>query len=347
MIYGIDIGGFHMKITQITSTEPLKAISVFLPFLERKDMIKKLVTFITDPDLTVVTQTVSANRRLFSSFKEGTHYLVDTTERLFKNVQYVGLPCRLYSSKEAKKHYLRVACRNWVATCYLVSSYLKLFENGLVIDCGTTSTDIVPVVQQNPVTLEDHDQAYTRLRTGELLWSGLYNTHIASLQNTVVLDDEEFTIKSTMRTMSYDVYIVLKLVTPEALVAMYGGVAEEVSSISYESSVDKILDLIAADRDVLTVKDAKKIAEFLAEKQREKTEKAIKKVLSGVKKKYKVDIGTVSIVGAGKDIILREALKGLNLEVIDIEKAASEQLGAGIERNCETSLGCALMGLQE
>jgi shikimate kinase len=55
---------------------------------------------------------------------------------------------------------------------------------------------------------------------------------------------------------------------------------------------------------------------------------------------------TVGIAGAGKDIILREALKGLNLDIIDIEQAFSEQGGAGVEWNCETALGCALMGLE-
>ena len=350
MIFGVDIGGVNFKITSLTQTNKhLKVKSALFPFIGKTEMIEKLILHVSHPDLVVITQTFCANRQLFSSAKEGTHYIVDITENLFGGkVKYLGLSYRLYNAEEAKKDYLKVAARNWVATCYL-TFYLKLFENGLVIDCGTNSTDIVPVLDSKPVTLDDNDREYTRLKTGELFWSGLYFTQIPSISNTVVLDGERFQVKPSTNARIFDAYILLGIVSPGDIIERYGSWQKGMSSISFESCADRILDTICADKELLTANDAKKIAQFLVEKQRENTEKTIKKILSAAKKKYEVDLKVAAIAGAGKNLILRKALENLAFEeIIDIEKAASETLDmVDSQSNCETSLGCALMGLQE
>jgi len=346
MIFGVDIGGAHIKLTQLAEIdENLEVKFACQSFSEKGEMIDKLLSFITRPDLVIITQTLCANRYLFSSIKEGTEYIIDVTEKIFgEKVKYIGLPCKLHMPSEAKRHYLKVAGRNWIATCYLASSYLGLFENGLVIDCGTNSTDIVPLHDSRPVTLDEDDRVYTRLKTGELLWSGLYFTHIPSISHTIILDDEEFQVKPTTRATSYDIYVVLGMISPENIAAKYSIWRRD---MTFEASVGRMLDVISADRDLLSVNDAQKIAQFLAEKQRINTEKAIRKVFSTAKEKYGTE-KIAAIAGAGKDIILCRALKNLGFEeIIDIEKAASEKLIIrDFEINCETSLGCALMGLQ-
>jgi probable H4MPT-linked C1 transfer pathway protein len=339
MIFGVDIGGVNTKITAVDQVDgSLRVKSESFKFDKKTEMIEKIVIFIHHPDMIVITQTISVCRRFFSSAKEGTDYIIDLTERLFGDkVRYLGLSYRLHTPAEAREHYLNVACRNWVATCYLASPYLNLFENGLVLDCGTNSTDIVPVLNSTPVTLDDCDRGYTRIKTGELLWSGLYSTYLHWISNTIFLDGEEFLIKPTTRAMIFDAYVVLGIISPE----------ETAINMSFESCVDRMLDTIGADRELLTANDAKKIAQFFVEKQREKTKMAIEKVLSGVNKKYKTNLKVAAVAGAGKDIILHKILDDLGFdEIIDIGKAASEVLDLETSQsNCEASLGCALMGL--
>ena len=344
MIYGIDIGGASIKITQLKEDGRVVVKSESVPFLRKEDMISCLISSVTRYDLVVITQTVCANRKLFSTGKDGTHYVIDVTKNIFgEKARYLGLDYHIYDSREAKEQYLKVACRNWVATCYLASS---LFEDGLVVDCGTNSTDIVPVINKYPVTLEDNDRGYTRFKTGELVWSGLLFTPIPSLASVIVLDGEAFPVKPAIRTRSYHVYTVLGLISPETIAAYEPWQPRK--AFSFESSAERMLDLIAADRELLSVNDAKKIAAFLAEKQVEKTEKAIGKVLSTVKRKYNIAIKTAGIAGAGKDIILRRALEPFDMEIIDIGKAASDVdiLDTVPQENCESSLGCALLGLE-
>ena len=349
MIFGVSIKETIIEITALEMNGHPKIKSVWSSFTKREDIIEKLIFSIKCPDLVVVTQTMCVNRQLFSSAKEGTSYIVDVTERLFGDtVRYLGLSYQLYTPRKAKEHYLDIACRNWVATCYVASPYLKLFENGLVVDCGTSSTDIVPVIHSTPVTLDDTDQGYTRVKTGELLWSGLYFTHVPSISHTVILDDEEFQVNPSTKAMSFDVYIVLGMISPEDVLTEFGNQKEYQKLISFEASVGRMIDVVSADRELLSGNDAKKIAQYLVEKQREKTEKAIKKVLSTTKKKYKTDLTIAAIAGAGKDIIIRKILENLSFEeVIDIEKAASNALDmTDSPYNGETSLGCALLGLR-
>ena len=345
---GIDIGHANIKITCVKVDECLKVRSMSFTFSEIGEMIEKLVLLVSHPDLVVITQTLCASRTFFASSKEGTHYIVDITNKLFGGkVRYLGLSYKLYDAEEAKKHYLEVAGRNWVATCFL-TSYLKLFENGLVIDCGTISTDIVPVLGSKPVLLDDNDLEYTRLKTGELFWSGLYFTPIPSISNTIVLDDEEFQVKPSTKSMIFDAYVILGIISPEEIIGKYDSKQEDRRLVSFEFCVDRILDTICADKELLTANDAKKIAHFLAEKQRERTEKTVEKILSATEKKYKINLRVAAIAGAGKNIILRKVLQNLSFEeIIDIEKAASETLDmTDSQNNCETSLGCALIGLQ-
>ncbi|MBU7039083.1 MAG: hypothetical protein HXS52_14235, partial [Theionarchaea archaeon] len=150
MITGVNIRETTMEIANM-GVQPCPEIQIErCPFAEKEDIIGDLIFSIGSSDFVVVTQNMCINRQLFSSAREGTHYIIDVTERLFGDkVRYLGLSSRLYTASEAREHYLNVACRNWVATCYL-TSYLNLFEDGLVIDCGTNSTDIVPVLNSRP-----------------------------------------------------------------------------------------------------------------------------------------------------------------------------------------------------
>ncbi|MBU7019536.1 MAG: hypothetical protein HXS41_00630 [Theionarchaea archaeon] len=346
MIFGIDIGGANIKLTQLNSEDNrLEVTPISYPFLGKGKMIEDLIFSIRNPDVVVVTQTLCISRQLFSSAREGTHYIIDVTERLFGDrVRYLGLSYSLYTASEAREHYLKVACRNWVATCFL-ASYLNLFEDGLVIDCGTNSTDIVPVLNCTPVTLDDNDQAYTRFKTGELLWSGLYFTHVLSITNTVLLDGDEYQVRANANALSSDFYAVLRIISPETIASTYSHRFD--IGKSFETSTQRILDLIVADRELLGANDARKIACYLAEKQREKTLKAIKKVLAATKKKFKIDLKTVGLAGAGKDIIVRKALEDEDLDIIDLEKEVSEAFDLKDSApNCETSLGCALLGME-
>lgn len=114
MIFGVDIGGATLKITELmTEDNHFTAKSASFPFLTREEMISCLISSVTDFDLVVIAQTLCANRKLFSTAKEGTNYIIGITEKIFGDkVRYLGLSYRLYASKEAKEQYLKVACRN-------------------------------------------------------------------------------------------------------------------------------------------------------------------------------------------------------------------------------------------
>jgi uncharacterized hydantoinase/oxoprolinase family protein len=185
------------------------------------------------------------------------------------------------------------------------------------------------------------------LKTGELLWSGLYFVPIPSISNVIALDGETFQVYPLTRSMIFDAYLILGIISQEDVLSKFNYISDK-GLLSFDSCVDRILDTICADRELLTVNDAKKIAQFLIEKQRKNIEKTVKRILEATQQKYNVNLKTVAIAGAGKDIILQKILKNMDFEgIIDIEKVASEILDmTGSYSNCETSLGCTLIGLQ-
>src|SRR5699024_798652 len=67
------------------------------------------------------------------------------------------------------------------------SAYLaaKLFANGLLIDMGTSSTDIISIIDHEPKMIAAKHQNRNRLATGELSFSGLLYTQIEYLLHEV------------------------------------------------------------------------------------------------------------------------------------------------------------------
>jgi len=98
----------------------------------------------------------------------------------------------------------RVAAANWMATATLAAD---LLGDGLLIDTGSTTTDIVPLAAGRPAPSARDDTG--RLGCGELVYTGALRTPPAALADRVPLGDGACRTAPEHFTTMADAYVLL------------------------------------------------------------------------------------------------------------------------------------------
>ena len=87
----------------------------------------------------------------------------------------------------------------------------KIDPNCILIDTGSTTTDIIPIKngQEHATGRSDLE----RLKTGELVYSGTLRTNVAALVEKVPLDGTMIRVASELFAITADVQMVLGNIT--------------------------------------------------------------------------------------------------------------------------------------
>jgi probable H4MPT-linked C1 transfer pathway protein len=102
---------------------------------------------------------------------------------------------------EAPAAWRHIASANWVATAAWIA---RRFSDALLIDIGSTTTDIVPI-EHGQVAARGSDDA-GRLASGELVYQGVVRTPLAVLAARVPFAGREYNVMNEFFATSADVY---------------------------------------------------------------------------------------------------------------------------------------------
>ncbi len=183
---GYDVGGAHLKVALAEDGRTVAAAQIACPLwqgLERLDAaFAAAKPLIARADHHAATMTAELCE-LFPDRKTGVMTLVERLTALISPDIRIWMGPRGFGSpQEAAIDPLAVASTNFLASAELVA--LRLGD-GLLIDMGSTTTDIVPVVAGAPAPrgLTDGE----RLTTGELVYSGLTRTEVTAVAHKAPL----------------------------------------------------------------------------------------------------------------------------------------------------------------
>ncbi len=120
----------------------------------------------------------------FATKREGVAAVLDAFQAAFPAARPLvfGVDGRFRSVEAARRRPARVAAANWMASATLVA---RSFPDALFLDVGSTTADVVPIVGGRVVARGRTDPA--RLRTGELVYTGLLRTPVCAVTRTVPL----------------------------------------------------------------------------------------------------------------------------------------------------------------
>jgi probable H4MPT-linked C1 transfer pathway protein len=149
---------------------------------------------------------------------------------------------RFVAPDEARTIPLLVGASNWVATATLAA---RLAPDAILIDIGTTSTDIIPIVGGRVAARGRTDPA--RLSTGELVYTGAVRTPVEAIVREVPLWGGRATVSAEAFATSGDAHLWLGTLLPED----YTAPTSDRRPVTREAAGERLARVVCGDRDML------------------------------------------------------------------------------------------------
>jgi probable H4MPT-linked C1 transfer pathway protein len=176
---GLDIGGANVKAAHSSGAASLQPFELWKNRDGLTSVLRELLARQPAFDCLAVTMTGELCD-CFATKREGVAAILDA-------VVAVGIECpicvwrtdgRLVDVATAKATPLQTAAANWLALAEYVGRYVPE-GSSLLIDVGSTTTDIVPLDAGSPAPLGRTD--VERLRSGELVYTGARRTPVCAI----------------------------------------------------------------------------------------------------------------------------------------------------------------------
>lgn len=173
--------------------------------------------------------------------------------------------------QETVRRPLAAAASNWHAVARLAAA-VATADTALVIDVGSTTTDIVPLVERSPAAA-GHDDV-TRMAVGELVYTGVERTPIASIVRSLPWRGRLHPVASELFAQSLDAWLLL------------GGLAETPGSTntadgrpaSRAAAQRRLARMLLADPEEVSEDEAIAMAEWCADRQSLLVARALRRV---------------------------------------------------------------------
>lgn len=200
-VLGIDIGGANLKAVYIASeqgdAEP-RSINVSFPMWQRWETLSQSLgeiskTLSVPADARVAVTMTGELADCFTSRKTGVEFIAEAVLLAFRKheVAFYKTDGRWCGGESFLENWELLAASNWHATAQVAAGLLPN-QSGLMIDVGSTTSDIIPIIDGEVKAVGKTD--YQRLRNGELIYAGAERTPICSLLQTVQLGDDQIPI---------------------------------------------------------------------------------------------------------------------------------------------------------
>ena len=175
-VLGLDIGGANLKAAHSNGVARLHPFELWKNPAGLSEALRELMRTLPVFDRLAVTMTGELCD-CFETKRQGVQAILDAVEsirgafpvRVWRN------DGRFVEMAAARANPLGVAAANWLALATFAGRYLSSGA-GLVIDVGSTTTDIVPMMESRPCPRGRTDPQ--RLRHRELVYTGVRRTPV-------------------------------------------------------------------------------------------------------------------------------------------------------------------------
>lgn len=284
-VLGLDIGGANLKAVWI---EVIKGNIVncqttvkYLPMWRGgKDRLPVALREVSDvlsqgelPDAVGVTMTAELSD-VFESKREGVEYTLKCVSQIYNDIDpilVVDYNGELGTIKVAQRDSLRYSSANWAATAKVLSG---IFADCLLIDVGSTTTDIIPILNRKIATEGRTDM--DRLATGELVYTGALRSDIQSITHTLPVNGRETEVAAERFALSGDVHLILGNIMPEE----YSTETADGRDTSRQRCFARLARTVCADPEMIGETGLTKMASYIYDKQVDKIHRGLMNVLS-------------------------------------------------------------------
>lgn len=308
-ILSLDIGGANLKAADGRGF----ALSHYFPLWKTPELLADAIGGVLRDSPAATHLAVTMTGELADCFQtkaEGVRAILGAVQRAAAGRKiFVYLTDGTFVSPSlASDRYMLTAASNWHALASFAGHFVRE-GNGLLIDIGSTTTDIIPLQDGKPVACGTTDPE--RLVSGELVYTGVARSPVCAVARDIPWHGRRCPLVHEVFSTTWDAYLVLGNLPeqPESTHTADGRPATKVHARN------RLARAICADREMFDDRDALAAAEAIAFEQR----KLLRTALTAVLHRMDGTPTTVIISGQG-EFLARRVLEELQLraEVVSL-----------------------------
>ncbi len=298
-VLALDIGGANLKAAHSEGTAGSEPFAVWRQPKELGRAIATLVRRMPGADAVAVTMTAELCD-CFETKSNGVRAVLDAVQAALRGLRRKtsvrvwltnGL---LVSPTEARAEPIKAAASNWLALATWAGRFCAEGP-ALVLDIGSTTTDIIPLRDGVPVPRGRTDT--DRLASGELVYSGSRRTPIHAIVRTITMDDRTIRVAAELFATTRDAHLWLGDLPeqPDDRDTADGRPATR------KYAAARLARVVCADRSMLDDEQITQLARQVADAQRTDIVRALSQVEAGLSQRAR----TIVTAGSGEFLARR------------------------------------------
>ncbi|MDP6354527.1 MAG: hydantoinase/oxoprolinase family protein [Planctomycetota bacterium] len=328
-ILGLDIGGANIKAAHSNGEAALFPFRLWRHPEKLTDQLRSLRDDFPESDRWHVTMTGELCD-CFATKKDGVSQIIDSVLAVdpTQNCWFWSTGGIFLSASLAAQNYLSVAAANWHALGSVIAARYYPDTSGILLDIGSTTTDIIPLSRGLIAT--DSKTDTERLRRRELAYTGVGRSTVSSIVRSVPLAGSDCPIASEYFADIRDVHVVLGWRQEDHLNCK----TADDRPLSLKNSRARLARIICSDNTLSSDADIQTIADAIAQSQLAQIRSALLAVATRI-----TPVETLTICGSG-DYLAQRLVNTSSIKAT----ALSETLGRPVS---ESACAWALTQLPE
>lgn len=294
---GLDIGGANLKAATSAGAARTEPFEIWRAPHALASRLRELIGRLPAADCLAVTMTAEL-ADCFATKAEGVAAIVAGVRQAAEATPIAVWQTNgsFLSPESAIRQPRQIAAANWHALATWAGR-LAPHGNALLVDMGSTTTDVIPFQEGRPVPqgLTDLD----RLRNSELVYTGLRRTPLCAVAESVEVRGGPCRLAAELFATMLDVQLLLGIIPEDP--ADRNTADGRPATIAWAH--DRLARMVCCDRDELDLNEARAIARTFAEAQHRLLDSAIQAVVGRNMGKLE----TAIIAGSG-DVLARKIL---------------------------------------
>ncbi|HEC74613.1 MAG TPA: H4MPT-linked C1 transfer pathway protein [Methylophaga aminisulfidivorans] len=325
---GWDIGGAHIKLAiadkDATLLDVKQVPCALWKGIEQLELsLDEILASLTGKSfvhfVTMTGELVDA----FADREAGVNAIIDCVESRFKQpIHYFAGNGQYLNADMAKRQWTDVASMNWQASASFAA---KQIQQGLFVDIGSTTCDIIAI--NNHQTLSSGNTDYARQRSGELVYTGAIRTPLMQIAEEAPLHGERIPLSAEWFACSADVWLLLNKITAESIQDH----SPDGKPWDKTHSTMRLARMLACDIRDASEQQWLNVAMFFAEKQLQRITQACYQVLS----RHNDWAPNSPLIGAGFGrFIIEQCAQRLGRPYVDLSSLFNENEEAAAHAPC-------------
>jgi probable H4MPT-linked C1 transfer pathway protein len=271
----LDVGGANVKACHSGGSSRTLAFEVWRKPEELGRAISELAAGL--PPFGRIALTMTAELcDCYETKADGVNAVVDAVTRALPGllVAVWGIDGEFHEVGEIRRNPPLAAAANWLALATAAAGLVH-HEKALLIDIGSTTTDLIPLDHGKVAAIGRSDTE--RLRTGELVYAGVRRTPVCALATELPFRGQPTGLAAELFATTLDVFLMLGGIDPDP--------ADTSTADGRPATIgcarDRLARMVGADREQFSEDDARALARSAAERLMSRLESCAHRVCEG------------------------------------------------------------------